>query len=147
MLIAITSFDGPNRFLSNFYEHRMVSPVDDLEYPSSEHAYQAAKTIHSDQKYEIQAAPGPGAAKRLGRHVELRPGWEQIKDDCMRRIVRAKFSDPSLRSVLLQTGDAFLIEGNTWGDKYWGCINIFGGWHGQNRLGQILMEIRKELRS
>ena len=53
-----------------------------------------------------------------------------------------KFSDPYLREMLLDTGDEELIEGNWWGDQYWGVCNGVG----KNRLGNILMLIRKNIR-
>ena len=85
-------------------------------------------------------------AKRLGRHVQLRPDWENVKLPIMEEIVRAKFTQhPELAARLLATGDALLVEGTTWGDTCWG-IDLTTG-EGENRLGQILMQIRAELRS
>jgi predicted NAD-dependent protein-ADP-ribosyltransferase YbiA (DUF1768 family) len=49
---------------------------------------------------------------------------------------------------LLATGDRMLIEGNTWGDRRWGCVQAQDGtWRGRNWLGEILMQVREELRS
>ncbi len=56
----------------------------------------------------------------------------------MHSILHAKFAVPALRDALLDTGHAELIEGNTWGDVYWG---VFGG-RGRNQLGRTLMRIR-----
>ena len=62
----------------------------------------------------------------------------------MQEIVQAKFEqNPVLAKWLLNTGDAKLIEGNTWNDRYWGvCAGI-----GQNKLGKILMKVRDNLKS
>ena len=39
-----------------------------------------------------------------------------------------------------------LIEGNTWGDTFFGMIkDSQGKWTGENNLGKILMQIRDEL--
>ena len=85
----------------------------------------------------------PSEAKRTGRKVKLRPDWEDVKINEMRNIVRAKFSqNPELAEKLIQTGDAHLEEGNTWGDRTWGTVNGSG----QNLLGKILMEIRETLK-
>ena len=60
----------------------------------------------------------------------------------MYEIVKDKFSrNPELRVKLLNTGDIELIEGNYWGDTFWGVCNG----KGENHLGKILMRVRKEL--
>lgn len=72
----------------------------------------------------------------------LRDDWEEVKDDLMYRIVLAKFlQNPSLADALIKTGNAQLIEGNTWGDTYWGMCDSVG----ENKLGEILMRVRDEL--
>ena len=79
-----------------------------------------------------------GRAKRLGR-VELRSDWEEVKIEVMREVLRCKFSqNPDLKAKLIATGDAELIEGNNWNDRFWGvCRGV-----GQNHLGRLLMELR-----
>ena len=58
-------------------------------------------------------------------------------------VVRAKFDQhPDLAQKLLATGDEELVEGNDWGDIYWG---VYKG-RGNNMLGKILMRVRAELR-
>ena len=84
-------------------------------------------------------------AKRLGRQVELRSGWEEIKTELMLEIVRAKFTqNPVLAARLLATGARKLVEGNTWKDVFWG-VDLRTG-EGENHLGQILMQVREELK-
>ena len=62
----------------------------------------------------------------------------------MEEIVRAKFTqNPKLGEQLLSTGNADLIEGNTWNDRYWG-VDVRSG-AGENHLGKILMKVRSEL--
>jgi ribA/ribD-fused uncharacterized protein len=84
-------------------------------------------------------------AARLGRSRKqpIRPDWNDVKDDIMRRAVRAKFAaHPEIRDVLLSTGDAELIERTT-NDYYWGCGTDGTG---LNMLGKILMEVRTLMR-
>jgi ribA/ribD-fused uncharacterized protein len=90
------------------------------------------------------AAPGPvrPAAKGLGRQGSLRADWEQVKFDLMHTLLQQKFAQPELRQALLDTGDAELIEGNTWGDRVWGCVLVKGQWVGKNQLGILLMRVR-----
>ena len=60
----------------------------------------------------------------------------------MTDIVKAKFEqNEDLQKKLLATEDAYLEEGNTWGDRIWGTVNGVGA----NNLGEILMNVRKEL--
>jgi predicted NAD-dependent protein-ADP-ribosyltransferase YbiA (DUF1768 family) len=60
----------------------------------------------------------------------------------MQDLVIQKFSTPEFSKMLLSTGDKYLEETNHWGDTFWGK----SGGIGENKLGQILMEIRKMLR-
>lgn len=138
----ISRFENEYFFLSNFYP----APVewDGKIYPSSEHAYQAAKTIDDYSREIIRLAPTPGMAKKYGRHVLLRPEWEQAKLSVMEDLLHQKFTPGSvLASKLLATGDEELIEGNWWNDTWWGVCNGVG----QNNLGKLLMKIRAELRN
>lgn len=138
----INSFSGPYRFLSNFYPSRIV--MDGITYPTVEHAYQAAKTLDLQGRATIHQSNSPSQAKTRGTWVKLRPDWEQIKLKVMKDLVRQKFySSVSLMERLLQTGDEELVEGNTWGDRFWG---VYEG-DGENHLGKILMEVREEIRS
>ena len=135
----IDNFRGKYFFLSNFYE----APVtyDGITYRNNEAAFQAQKTL--DRRLRLRFADlDPSEAKRLGRQVKLRPDWEDVKVDLMLQIVRAKFKqNEDLAERLLETGDKHLIEGNNWGDTFWGKVNG----HGENLLGQILMKVRKEI--
>ncbi len=136
----ITSFQGEYRFLSNFWE----APIyhDGIEYPTTEHAYQAAKTLDFQDRWAIAQLSTPGKAKREGRKVTLRPDFERVKLRLMLELNTLKFGTyPQLRASLVGTAPAELIEGNPWGDTYWGVCNGTG----ENHLGKILMEIRRRL--
>lgn len=140
----IEKFSGKYRFLSNFYMIQVV--YEDIEYPSSEHAFQAAKSLSETERRFISKIEEARDAKKAGREVKLRPNWEAIKIQIMEDVVRAKFTQHDhLRTALLKTGDEELQEGNTWGDTFWGVI--LKTKYGQNHLGKVLMKIRAELRS
>lgn len=139
MAEVIDSFRGRYHFLSNFYP---------WPGPSVEHHFQAAKTLDKEWRKKILRAKGPGEAKKLGRQAPIREDWEEIKVGVMEDLVRMKFSERVLAADLLATGDALLIEGNTWGDTWWGMVKSGDGkWTGRNELGRILMKIRNELRA
>lgn len=142
----ITAFRGKYAFLSNFY--LCVVTLDEVAYSSVEHAFQAAKTDNPDERYQIQIAPTPSRAKQIGRKVTLRADWEDVKIGIMESLVRQKFTaHDDLRTLLLATEDAHLIEGNTWNDRTYGAIwsDKEGVWMGKNHLGKILMTVRAEL--
>lgn len=137
MTKQINSFKDEYGFLSSFYP--CMIQYEGQWYPSVEHAYQAAKTLVESEQRKIANAATPGQAKRLGQKVTLRDDWEEIKIDIMRHLVHVKFADQDLAKQLDATGDAQLVEGNYWGDTFWGvCRGV-----GKNVLGCILMEVRR----
>ena len=136
---VIDSFTREHSFLSNFYSHPIE--VFGAVFPTAEHAFQWAKCTDENDKALIQGAASPNEAKRRGRRVQLRADWEDVKIDIMRQVLKAKFADLELAQQLRTTGDATLIEGNNWGDAFWGVHNG----RGQNWLGKLLMEIRANL--
>ena len=110
----ISSFDGKYRFLSNFSNHTVT--FGGFTYKNSEAAFHAQKDPSRAAEFVDLS---PSQAKRLGRRVKLRADWEQVKDDIMFDIVMAKFQQhDGIRKRLIETEDADLEEGNTWGDKY-----------------------------
>lgn len=138
----IDKFTGEYRFLSNFFT--CLVSFGGESYRSVEHAYQAAKTLDAFERADIRRIPTPGKAKRAGRKVTLRVDWPDIKVGIMTNLLRSKFGNDNepLRAKLLDTGDAELIEGNNWGDRFWGvCLGS-----GRNELGKALMRVREELR-
>ena len=140
MIDTIRCFDGEYAFLSNFYECKVE--WEGITYPSTEHAFQAAKVINPATRLVIAAAETPGKAKRMGRQVQLRGDWEQVKDMIMYEIVLAKFQqNRELADRLLDTAPATLEEGNTWNDTYWGVCNGVG----RNQLGKTLMAVRAHI--
>lgn len=137
----IDSFSGADRWLSNFHASQVW--LDGRGYMTVEHAYQAAKTLDATERDTIRKAQSPGLAKKLGRTITLRPDWDDVRLCVMVDLVRQKFDHPVFRKCLLATGDLPIVEGNTWGDRFWG---VSGG-VGENHLGRIIMRVRDELRS
>ena len=142
----ITEFREENRFLSNFYQ----SPVtyEGLTYPNAEAAFQAQKCCRDEDKVKYTTIKNPVVAKRMGKKEPGLPeDWDERSVDIMRGILRAKFSEPAIAEKLLATGDAYIEEGNRWHDNKWGhcvCAKCQAK-EGQNLLGKMLMDIRKDL--
>jgi ribA/ribD-fused uncharacterized protein len=135
--------ERPYGCFSNFSAHGFE--LDGSWWPTSEHYFQAQKFASTAYVETIRQARSPMIAARLGRarNQPLRPDWEQVKDDVMRRAVGRKFeAHEQLRTLLLATGDEEIVE-DAPSDYYWGC-GADGS--GENRLGQILMEVRELLR-
>ena len=113
-------------------------------WPTTEHFFQAQKFLDETHQEEIRKAKSPMIAARMGRSRKrpLRKDWESVKDQVMRTALMAKFTQhEDLRDLLISTGDARLVE-HTTNDSYWGDG---GDGTGKNRLGHLLMEIRKHL--
>lgn len=138
---AIMSFRGENAFLSNMHPCTVV--FEGATYASVEHAYQAAKSLDPKERKAVADLPTPKGAKARGKRVKLRDDWESVKLSVMERCLRSKFADSGLRAQLIATGDAELVEGNTWNDRFWGVCRG----KGQNQLGKILMKLREEFRA
>lgn len=136
---VIKEFQGKYRLLSNFWPCKVE--YQGIIYPSVEHGFQACKTLSIRKRKIIAQLSTPGAAKKVGRKLELREDWEIYKEVIMYHFLKQKFKDPILKNKLLATGNAILIEGNWWNDTYWGVCKG----KGKNRLGKLLMRVRRSL--
>jgi ribA/ribD-fused uncharacterized protein len=143
--MVINRFEGHYSFLSNFVSASVE--LDGVVYPAVENAFQAAKTLNLNQR-EVLRQCTAGHAKKAGRQLDLRPDWESVKVHVMRLLLQQKFAAGSeLARSLLATGDAYICEGNTWHDNFWGacycdrCVYTTK----QNTLGMLLMQIRGDM--
>ena len=144
-----------DNWFSNFKRSSIFMADIHTTYPTVEHAFQAAKSLDIKQRKHIANMNSPGAAKKAGRKVELRPDWEEIKLAIMWICLCGKFSDENWYKELKLTGEEEIVEWNSWGDKIWGIpchqTNV-GFWipdkklHGENLLGRLLMHCRNHSR-
>ncbi len=152
---------------SNFYKAPITFSLHPNEkplvFPTSEHAYQAAKFDDAEYIEIIRKAKTPNQARIYGlqktgggykwrtdmnptirsyQHVKMRADWNDVRDDVMQKIVDAKFSqNPALKKRLLDTGERRIIEDSK--DVHWGMKNG----KGDNALGLILERARKRFRA
>lgn len=153
----ITEFKGTYAFLSSFAPIPVKLPwFHDWEAPTREHGFQAAKCADWQDMMHVLHAQTPGEAKKRGRAVKMRAGWDGVKREVMLELALIQFRQPGPRTSLAATGDHVLVEGNTWGDTYWGAIRSaapalpsWGGpddqgftLSGHNWLGRVLMMVR-----
>lgn len=143
-VIHFYSARGDYGFFSNFSRHPVF--LKGKRWPTSEHYFQAQKFRGTEHEEAVRRCKTPRDAADTGRSrkLPLRRDWESVKDAVMLEAVRAKFTQhDDLKAELLATGDALLVE-HTVNDSYWGDG---GDGSGKNRLGQLLMQVRAELRA
>lgn len=104
----------------------------------------------------ILKATTPKEMKDLGRQVKnfLEVDWIEFRELIVKRGTIEKFNqNPDLKKYLLSTSGKYLVEASPY-DKIWG-IGIdpekakktpINQWKGLNLLGQILTEVREELK-
>jgi ribA/ribD-fused uncharacterized protein len=130
---------------SNFFSRHPIK-LKGKTWPTSEHYFQAQKFAGTPHEEEIRLSKTATIAfqKSHKRTMPVRKDWESVRDSIMHEAVLAKFTQhDDLREILLGTGNATIVE-HTENDDYWGDG---GDGSGKNRLGQILMQVREELRS
>jgi ribA/ribD-fused uncharacterized protein len=141
-VIRFSSLREDYGFFSNFAPTPIV--LRGKTWSTVEHFFQAQKFAGTAHQDAIRLARSPTIAARMGRSRQrpLRSDWEQARDGIMLQGLRAKFTQHAdLRAVLLATGDALIIEHRA-RDAYWGDGP---DGRGKNRLGHLLMQLRKEL--
>lgn len=130
---------------SNFAKYPIT--IDGVVWPTSEHYFQAMKfTDNPEYQEQIRTTTSCTVIKKLGRtrKVKLRDDWEDVKEEIMMTVLRAKFlAYDKLKDLLLSTGNKILVE-HTTNDVYW--ADGGGDGKGLNRLGALLVELRNELR-
>lgn len=115
-------------------------------WPTVEHYYQAMKFPQDpDWQEQIRRAATPMRAKRMGtdRTHPVRADWEAIKEQVMRSAQRAKFQQNPVALAFLQGTKGRKLVYDNKGDAFWGTGRDGAG---RNRLGEILVDLRRQLR-
>lgn len=136
---TINSFKGEYAFLCNRFPCQFV--WQDLVYHSAEAAFQSSKCEDvSERKLFINCSTDK--AIKIGNDRTPFLGWEEDRQNIMESILVAKFKqNPGLMRKLIDTGDRVLINGNNKRETFWG-VDLYS-WLGENHLGKILMDIRR----
>ena len=138
---AITEFKGEYRWLSNFWPCLIIKG--DYTYPSTENAYQASKFTETNRVFFTTCSPAK-SKERGSKLLALPDNWEAKKIEIMRVLIRQKFRVGTFNAeLLIKTGDCLIVEGNSWGDTFWGVCDG----KGENHLGRILMTQRENLKA
>lgn len=87
-----------------------------------EHAFQAVKCVNEIDVERVRAAHTPANAKSIDRRVQLKSNWGLEKVKMMEKILKVKFADPKMKSLLIKTKDCKIVEKNSWHDTFFGCV-------------------------
>jgi len=137
-------FTRPYYMLSNFAA--FVVEWRGLPWPTSEHAYQAAKFDDANLREKIRLAHSPQEAYDIAHSNEkkVREVWNDEKVSIMEEIVRAKLMQhPLIQKKLLEMSNQPIVEDSPT-DSFWGWGS---NKNGKNHLGKIWMKLRKELQT
>lgn len=135
----ITALKGDYEFLAMTYNYPIT--VDGITYTNAEAAFWSQRIMDKKARNKLSRL---SAMKARAKALQAEPidDWDETKDDILKRILEIKFKDESLRMRLLSTGDALILNNNTYRDEYYG---IYNG-KGKNVLGKMLMELRSSLK-
>ena len=85
----------------------------------------------------------PGGSKKVANYLRrlnyVRADWDDVKVSIMIDLLIQKYANDEYYGILCSTKGKYLIEGNTWGDTFWGECNG----RGRNFLGRSLMQLRQ----
>ena len=117
-------------------------------WPTSEHAYQAARFFDSSPQYVQKIKDTRSAHEAFeiaqGNKQYQRDNWEAIKKEVMLEICRHKLQqNPYVWHKLELTNDEHLVEDSP--------VDSFWGWgadrQGRNELGKVWMKLREEVQN
>lgn len=136
-------------FMSNFYLPKNGVSIWGKTFRCSEGAFQAAKFLPFDELVDQFCNLNGQESVKLKFEMEekglRRPDWFDVNEEMMYQALFAKFTqNENLKSLLLATGDAYLVEHSPH-DGFWGDRLDKDGNPGKNRLGALLMTLRSQL--
>ena len=137
-------------FLGNFWLTPITLTINGITgtFHTSEAAFQATKWWNHDYERGIleKAKNGDEAFKKK-KSFSTPPDYSYAglgRDGAMMKVLEAKFTNSDLKTGLLSTGDAYLLEHNSvkGRDDYWSDDHDGTG---NNMLGILLMQLRQKL--
>lgn len=138
----IYRFRGNYNWLSNFYPVKIK--LKDIVYPSVENAYQSMKNNNIYWKHYCRDN-SPKDVKIKSKTIKIRKNWDNIKIKCMEFCLIQKYQQEPFKTLLKKTKNENILEGNDWGDSFWGVDLTVNPNYGENNLGRLIMDIRKKL--
>lgn len=148
--VVYLSRRDPTELLGTWSDHNIL--LDDCLWPTCEHYFQAMQFTSPDDQERVRSAidatdaerlAKPGLLARLIRSRRRRDDWPRVRIAFMTRAIYTKCRAwPEVAEHLLQTGESRLVENSQY-DYFWGCGRDL---RGENRYGQVLMDVRRKLR-
>jgi len=140
--MVISQFKDEFHFLSNMY--LVDIHYKGIDFNSVEQAYQYQKTTSDREGLKVLRCSDPKKVKGIAKGFKfIREDWNDVRLNIMYNLLWIKFNNPQLREALLLTDGYELVEGNGWGDEFWGvCDGV-----GENYLGKLLMKVRDKLKN
>lgn len=145
-------YGGP---FSQWYRSKFV--LDGVTYNTAEQYMMAMKADYfgdKDTLAKILKSKDPSEQKSLGRQVANfdTEAWNAVSRGFVYKANMAKFSDTTLKQIIISTGNKELVEASPY-DKIWGIglgqdnPDRFdkSKWRGTNWLGEVLMKVRKDI--
>jgi N-glycosidase YbiA len=154
------------RFRQKYFPFSNMYPLENwimadcgILVPTSEHAYMANRFISLEAQELVAKARGAegdtsavcdGIAAKEAAYRFIDAGYEQTFKNSeervalMSRVVRQKLAkNATILTLLLETEEQEIFEGNEWGDRFWG-VSPVGSRCGENNLGKVYMSLRSE---
>ena len=151
-IISFTKTGLPNGYLGNMFSSPIV--YDGKIWKTAEALFQALRFDDDSIREMIRNEKSPIGlklkVKNISHLMSIAPKGKQDIEN-MRVVLRLKFGQhPILKEQLLSTGNAVLVEDVTrrksGNSIFWGAYLSEGQWTGDNKLGELLMELRGYLR-
>lgn len=122
-------------------------------WQTTEALFQAKRFDDEEIREMIRIEKSPMGAKMKAKKHKDKMTVEPMSDadlNNMRLVLMLKLEQhPELREMLVQSGDAFIVEDCTRRQRgsglFWGAALIEGEWVGKNWLGNLWMELRDDL--
>ena len=108
-------FKNEYKWLSNFEPCEIE--LHGIIYQSVESAYQSEKSNNENWK-EFCKNNSSRDVKIKSKSIKIRKDWNDVKLKLMENLLIQKFSKEPFKTLLLETGDENIVEGNFWNDLF-----------------------------
>lgn len=116
------------------------------DFKSTENAFMWQKNPDDASWLKECLTLPPNECKKRSREISLRPDWNDVKLNVMYEVLVIKFTQEPFKTLLLETENQNIVEGNYHNDKFWGVDIKITPNEGENWLGRLIMDIRTKIK-